>query len=111
MPLTQFKIVNATAEEKPTKLSDGQGLHLLVQPSGIKLWRFRYRFAGRENMIGFGAFPTVSLADARSKREEAKRLLADGFDPAAKKRLDRIATINAAMRILPKKGRHAHVSG
>jgi integrase len=96
MPLTQFKIVNATAKEKPTKLSDGQGLHLQVQPSGAKLWRFRYRFAGKENMIGFGAFPTISLADARSKRDQARKLLADGVDPAAKKKLDRIATINAA---------------
>lgn len=96
MHLTQFAIVNAVAVDKPTKLSDGEGLHLLVQPNGRKLWRFRYRFAGRENMLAFGSFPTVSLAQARTKREEARKLLADGTDPAAKRKLDRIASEVAA---------------
>jgi len=51
MSLSQFAILKARAKEKPYKLSDGEGLHLLVQPGGSKLWRFRYRFAGRENML------------------------------------------------------------
>jgi len=71
----------AAAKEKPFKLSDGGGLHLLVQPNGSKLWRFRYRFAGRENMLTLGAYPTVSLASARQKRDDARRQLADGADP------------------------------
>jgi len=96
MLLTQFAIAKAIARDKPLKLSDGDGLYLLVKPGGAKLWRFRYRFAGRENMLAFGAFPTVSLAAARSKREEAKRLLADGSDPAVKRKLDRIAAVTAA---------------
>jgi integrase len=96
MPLTQFAIVKAVAKEKPIKLSDGAGLHLLVQPNGKKHWRFRYRFAGRENMLAFGTFPTVTLAEARSKRDEARKLLAAGSDPAVRKKLDRLAAANAA---------------
>ena len=96
MPLTQMAILKAAAKEKPFKLSDGGGLHLLVQPNGSKLWRFRYRFAGRENMLTLGAFPTVSLASARQKREEVRRQLADGSDPAVKRKLDKIAAATAA---------------
>jgi integrase len=96
MRLTQVAILKATAKEKPKKLSDGGGLHLLVQPNGKKVWRFRYRFAGRENMLAFGAFPTVSLADARKKRDEARKLLSDGTDPAVKRRLDRLAAATSA---------------
>src|SRR5262245_7084700 len=83
--LTQFALVNAKLQPKPYKPSDGDGLHLLVQPNGSKLWRFRYRFAGKENMLALGDFPTVSLADARIKRQEARKLLLDGVDPAQKK--------------------------
>ena len=96
MPLTQFAIVKAVAKEKPIKLSDGAGLHLLVQPNGKKHWRFRYRFAGRENMLAFGTFPTVTLAGARSKRDEARKLLAAGSDPAVRRKLDKLAAANAA---------------
>jgi integrase len=95
MSLTQFAIVKAVAGDKPIKLSDGGGLHLLVKPGGSKLWRFRYRFCGRENMLAFGAFPTVTLAEARTKREEARKLLADGSDPAVKRKLDKIAAETA----------------
>jgi integrase len=96
MPLTQFAIVKAVAIDKPLKLSDGGGLHLLVQPGGSKLWRFRYRFGGRENMLSVGVFPTVTLAQARAKRDEFRRLIADGADPAAKRRFDKIAAGTAA---------------
>ena len=96
MSLTQFAIVKAAANDKPYKLADGRGLHLLVQPGGSKLWRFRYRFGGRENMLTFGAFPDTSLAAARSKRDEARKLIADGSDPAVKRKLDKIAAATAA---------------
>jgi integrase len=95
MALTQFAIVKAVAKDRPLKLSDGDGLHLLVKPGGSKLWRFRYRFVGRENMLAFGSFPSVSLAQARGKRDEARKLLADGHDPAVKRKLDKIAAVNA----------------
>jgi Arm domain-containing DNA-binding protein len=78
MSLTQFAIIKAVAKDKPLKLSDGGGLHLLVQPGGSKLWWFRYRFAGRENMIALGAFPTTSLAEARTKRDSQKLLNRSG---------------------------------
>jgi integrase len=77
-------------------LADGFGLHLLVQPNGSKLWRFRYRFGGRANMLTFGAFPTISLAAARSKRDDARKLLADGTDPSVKRKLDKIAAATTA---------------
>jgi hypothetical protein len=96
MSLTQLAIVNARATDKPLMLSDGFGLHLLVQLNGSKLWRFRYRFGGRANMLTFGAFPTVSLATARSKREDARKLLANGTDPSVKRKLDRIAAATTA---------------
>ena len=95
MALSQFAIVKARPKERPYKLSDGQGLYLLVQPRGSKLWRFRYRFGGRENMLTFGAFPATSLADARTKRDEARKLVANGTDPAVKRKLDKIAAATA----------------
>ncbi|HEV7983254.1 MAG TPA: Arm DNA-binding domain-containing protein [Xanthobacteraceae bacterium] len=94
MSLTQLAIVKAVAQDKPKRLPDGDGLHLLVQPGGRKLWRFRYRFAGRENMLSFGSFPATSLANARAKRDEARKLIEAGTDPATKKRLDKLAAVN-----------------
>ena len=90
MVLTQFSIVKAKPAAKPYKLTDGGGLHLLVRSSGGKLWRFRYRFAGRENMLALGSFPAVSLASARDRRDEAKKLIAAGTDPADKRKLDKL---------------------
>ena len=68
MHLSNFAVTKAKPKERPYKLSDGAGLHLLVETNGSKLWRFRYRFAGRENMLTFGPYPIVSLASARDKR-------------------------------------------
>jgi len=95
MALTLFSIQNAKPREKPYKLSDGNGLHLLVTENG-KQWRFRYRFAGKENMLALGPFPAVSLASARQKRDDARRLIADGKDPSQQKKLDKIAAQTAA---------------
>ena len=91
MHLSNFAITKARPKPKPYKLSDGAGLHLLVEPSGSKLWRFRFRFAGRENMLTFGAYPIVSLANAREKRDEARRLLVAGIDPSAKRKQEKAA--------------------
>jgi integrase len=96
MSLSQLAILKAVAKDKPLRLYDGEGLHLLVQPGGGKLWRFRYRFAGRENMLALGSFPTITLSAARRKREDARRLLADGIDPAAERKLNKLAAITAA---------------
>ena len=96
MALTSLAVQNAKPKEKPYKLSDGGGLHLLVQSGGSKLWRFRYHFAGKENMLAFGSFPEVSLASARDKRDHARKLIADGKDPSQQKKLDKIVAATAA---------------
>lgn len=76
---------NAQPKDKPYKLSDGGGLYLEVMPTGSKLWRLKYRFMGTEKKLSFGKYPVVSLADAREKRDDAKRLLASDLDPSAVK--------------------------
>ena len=96
MALAQFAIVHAAPSEKPYKLPDGDGLHLLIKPTGSKLWRFRYRFQDRENMLALGAFPTVGLAEARKRRDDAKKLLSAGTDPSQARKLDRLKSALAA---------------
>ncbi len=96
MSLTHFDIQNAKPEVKPYKLTDGGGLFFLIQPNGSKLWRLKYRHLGTERSLSFGPYPVVSLADARTKRDEAKKLISDGVDPAVRKKLNRIAAETAA---------------
>jgi integrase len=96
MVLTSFGVQNAAPKEKPYKLSDGNGLHLLVNTNGSKLWRLRYRFGGKQNMLSLGSFPEVSLATAREKRDDARKLIAEGIDPSQQKKLDKIAAATAA---------------
>lgn len=85
MPLTDAACRGAKPDPsgKPRKLPDGGGLLLFVSPSGGRLWRMRYRFAGKEKVLSFGAYPDVKLADARALRDKAKRALAEGRDPGA----------------------------
>ncbi len=85
MVLTDTAIRNAKAREKEYKLSDSGGLYLLVTPSGGKLWRQKYRVDGREKKLAFGAYPEISLSDARKRRDEARELVAVGKDPAREK--------------------------
>ncbi len=94
--LTDRAVRTAKPQEKPYKLSDGGGLHVLVQPGGGKLWRLKYRFAGKEKLLSFGSYPTVSIATARQQREEAKKQIASGLDPSVKKKLDKIVEEKAA---------------
>jgi integrase len=89
-------ITSAKPRAKPYKLADGGGLHLLIKSGGSKLWRFRYRFGGVEKMLSFGAFPDVTLASARARREEARKVLAEGRDPAQKRREDKVAAAIAS---------------
>lgn len=96
MFLTSLAIQNARPRQKPYKLADGGGLHLLVRPSGTKLWRFRYRFAGKENMLALGSLPAVSLASARSKREAARKLIAEGIDPSQQRKHHKLVAAIAA---------------
>jgi integrase len=94
--LSDLAIRAAKPREKPYKLSDGGGLHVLVQPTGRKLWRLKYRFGGKEKLLSFGPYPVMRLALAREKRDEVKRLLATGVDPSVQRKLDKIAAANAA---------------
>lgn len=86
MPLTDVRIRSLKPADKPHKYSDGCGLFLFIPPSGSKLWRMAYRFEGKSRLLSFGAYPAVSLKDARERRDEARRLLAKGIDPSAYKR-------------------------
>ncbi len=88
MPLTDVRIKKIKPTDKPARYADGDGLTLLVMPTGSKLWRFRYRFDGKQKDLAFGRYPAVSLSYAREKRAEAKALLARGVDPSAAKRAD-----------------------
>lgn len=81
MPLTETQAKNAKPRERAYKLADSEGLFLLVQPNGTKLWRMKYRFAGKEKLLSFGAYPALGIAAARDKRKAAKALLAEGKDP------------------------------
>lgn len=90
MPLTDTAVRKSRPGNRPKKLSDGGGLHLLLTPSGGRLWRLQYRFAGKQKMVAFGAYPEVSLAEARAKRDEAKKALESGVDPAANARLEKL---------------------
>jgi integrase len=89
MALTDRQIVNLKPTDKPRKVSDGGGLHLFVSPSGGKLWRLAYRYGGKQKLLSFGSYPAVGLADARAKREEAKRQLASDVDPAHWQKLEK----------------------
>ncbi|WP_425040866.1 tyrosine-type recombinase/integrase [Primorskyibacter sp. S187A] len=81
MSLSATQVKNIKPGPKPVKLSDGGGLYLLVNPKGSKLWRMNYRHLGRQKTASFGPFPSVTLAEARERREEAKRVLRAGQDP------------------------------
>jgi len=83
IPLTDLKVQKAKPKDKPFSLFDGGGLYLLVTPSGGKLWRFKYRYNGKEVKLAFGAYPEISLSGARQRREDARKLLANGVDPGA----------------------------
>ncbi len=82
MALAQFAIINAKPKDKPYKLSDEKGLYLLVTPAGGKLWRFNYRFEEKYKTLVLGKWDEVDLAEARERRDAARRVLRDGSDPS-----------------------------
>ena len=85
MPLTDTAIRAAKPQNKTVRLFDGGGLYLELAPSGGKWWRLKYRVEGKEKRISLGTYPTVGLKEARLRRDEAKRLLANGIDPSAQR--------------------------
>ncbi|MGJ7975969.1 tyrosine-type recombinase/integrase [Providencia hangzhouensis] len=96
MLLTDIQIRKAKPKDKAYTLNDGNGLSLLIEPNGSKGWRFRYRFAGKPKMISFGVYGQISLADARRKRDEAKKQLSDGIDPSDARKSEKITQKYAA---------------
>jgi len=96
MGLSAVAIKAAKGRDKQYKLADSGGLYLLVLPSGQRYWRMNYRYLGKYKTMAFGVWPDVDLAGARSKRDEARRLLASGRDPGEQAKLDRFAASVAA---------------
>ncbi len=91
MALTDTAIKALKPKDKPYKATDGGRLYLLVRPNGSKLWQWGYSFTGRAKVLSFGAYPAVSLAEARKRRDAAKKLLADGADPGLQAKLEKVA--------------------
>jgi hypothetical protein len=92
--LNETRVRAAKPAERPYKVFDERGLFMLVTPSGGRLWRLRYRHGGVEKLLAIGAYPDVSLKRAREKRDDARKLLADGIDPSAKRRADKEQQVN-----------------
>lgn len=86
-----MQIRRAKPEAKAYTLGDGQGLSLLVEPNGSKSWRFRYRYAGKPKMISLGVYPTITLAEARSRRDEARKIVAEGKNPSEVRKEQKLA--------------------
>ena len=95
MPLTDAVIRNAKPGKKLIKLSDGGGLHLLIQPHGAKLWRMGYRIGRKQKTLAFGVYPTVTLAQARAQRDAAKKILGNSGDPSVQRKIDKQARGNS----------------
>jgi len=89
MKLTDMAIKKAKPREKVYSLGDGNGLSLIVEPNGSKGWRFRYQFNGKSKMISLGIYPVITLNEAREKRDDARRLVANGTDPAEARKEER----------------------
>jgi hypothetical protein len=97
--LNEARIRAAKPAAKPYKLFDERGLFLLVTLAGGRLWRFRYRLGGVEKLLTLGAYPDVSLKRAREKRDDARKLVADGIDPNARRQAERSAGANTFVAI------------
>ncbi|EIG4780596.1 integrase arm-type DNA-binding domain-containing protein [Escherichia coli] len=90
MALTDAKIRAAKPTDKAYKLTDGAGMFLLVHPNGSRYWRLRYRILGKEKTLALGVYPEVSLSEARTKRDEARKLISEGVDPCEQKRAKKV---------------------
>jgi integrase len=93
MPLTDAKVRNTKPDKKPFKISDAGGLYLLVKPNGAKLWRWKYRIAGKENHFAIGEYSRVSLGEAREARDAARKLVKQGIHPAHNRQAQRLAQV------------------
>ncbi|MGX5650189.1 tyrosine-type recombinase/integrase [Hydrogenophaga borbori] len=91
MPLSDTAVRSAKSRDRAYKLTDERGLHLHVTAQGSKLWRWAYRFDGKQKLMALGQYPDVSLAQAREGREAARKLLTSGTDPMAQRKADKVA--------------------
>ncbi|QSD35779.1 tyrosine-type recombinase/integrase [Pectobacterium brasiliense] len=90
MKLNARQVETAKPKEKPYKMADGGGLYLLVKTNGSRYWRLKYRIDGKEKLLALGVYPDVSLADARAKRDEARKGIAGGIDPLEVKKEQKV---------------------
>ena len=95
MALTNLQVQRAVPKEKAYKLADAKGLYLYVTVKGQRYWRMDYRVAGKRKTLAPGVYPEVKLVDARSKRDDARKLLQDNLDPTQEKRIKKLATKQA----------------
>ncbi len=91
--LTDTRIRKAKPQGKPFELRDARGLFLIVRPSGAKWWRFRYTFNGKRNLLSLGTYPDTPLSLARGRCDEARRQIAEGIDPSAQRKADKVNTV------------------
>src|SRR6185369_8043293 len=96
MPLTDTAIRTAKPAEKPYKLADEKGLFLLVNPNGGKWWRLKFRIMGKEKLLSLGTYPETGLKEARGKRDDARKMMADGIDPGANRKATKAAKTERA---------------
>lgn len=106
--LTDAAIRKSKPSDKPFKLADGHGLHLFVSPAGGKSWRFRYEIGGKEKLLTLGKYPAMGIADARSARDKAKAILAEGRDPSVAKKQSRLLTGQQSTETFEVIGREWH---
>lgn len=112
MPLNDAAIKAAKPADKPRKLFDEKGLFLLIQPHGSKLWRVKYRFAGKDQLLGLGPYPEVSLKQARAERQKIREQVAVGIDPsAARKTIKAAAAGEGSFEALAREWYHQYAPG
>lgn len=95
MPLTDLKIKQAKPKEKSYKIADERGLYIEISPAGGKWWRLKYRIDGKEKRLSLGVYPDVSLATARERRDDARKLIANGIDPSSHRKATKLARVES----------------
>jgi integrase len=110
MKLTNKSCQNARPQEKAYKLADGGGLYLFVKPDGARYWRMKYYYLGKEKLLSFGVYPIVTLAEARERRDLAKKMLANGQDPSEAKKQEKRQAIRKANNTFESVGREWHAN-
>lgn len=96
MPLTDVEVRNARPRDRAYRLTDGLGMYLEVSPTGSRYWRFKYRFAGKEKRLALGVYPEVGAKEARMRRDDARKLLANGVDPGIERKVQKAASVERA---------------